>query len=260
MKFIGKLSLSPLVTMSLTQFVIGMALWIYCPSAQVPAFGKCWEAFKYLWMHEGVFSQFSKSVQLVAFSFAISLTIGLVIAYATALPKVGKVDVGLIFRPIAAVIACLRMISPIGVGFLIQVWTPNMDWAKVTLMCFSVTPWLVKSFCDIIHTTPVDMMDYAATLRYNDWRAVWEVKFLGNMDQLYVITVQVFFMGWMMLTMIEKLSRSAGGLGILLADQEKFLILPRIFAIQAFLFILGITFDRLAWVGRKVFFKWAEGV
>jgi NitT/TauT family transport system permease protein len=251
---------SPLVQMSLLQAAIGSILWAICPPSLIPKLGACWDAFKYLWYHEDMFVQFGRSVYLVSISFTISLILALIFSYSTALPKVGKIDVGMAFRPLVGLIANLRMVSPIGVGFLVQVWTPNMDWAKVTLMCFSIVPWLVKSFCDIIRTTPEDMMDYAATLKYNSWRAIWEVKFLGNLDQLYVIVIQVFGMGWMMLTVIEKLARSSGGLGILLADQERFLILPRIFAIQAFLIVCGLAFDRLAWISRRWLFSWAEGI
>ena len=57
-----------------------------------------------------------------------------------------------------------------------------------------------------------DKFDHARSLRFSDWRVVWEVVVLGTADKAFEILRQNAAIGWMMLTMVEGISRSEGGM------------------------------------------------
>jgi NitT/TauT family transport system permease protein len=78
----------------------------------------------------------------------------------------------------------------------------------------------------------------------SEWRIVREVTIRGQLHKI-IDAVQVNgAMGYMMLTMVEKVSRSEGGVGIMLQDMEKFLSMNQIWAIQLSLVLMGfVTID-----------------
>ena len=65
-------------------------------------------------------------------------------------------------------------------------------------------------------------------------------------------------MAWMMLTMVEVISRSEGGVGILLTNSNKHFALDTVFAIQIAILLVGIAIDYLFGVTRNFFFPYAS--
>ena len=65
---------------------------------------------------------------------------------------------------------------------------------------------------------------------------------------MFNIIIQNAAIGWTMLTMVEGLSRSEGGVGVLLISQNKFFKLDGIFAIQLSILFLALAQD---WALRK---------
>jgi NitT/TauT family transport system permease protein len=58
-------------------------------------------------------------------------------------------------------------------------------------------------------------------------------------------------MGWMMLTMVEGVVRSEGGLGAMMLNENKHLQLDAVFALIAVVLIVGVAQDwALAWLRR----------
>jgi len=90
---------------------------------------------------------------------------------------------------------------------------------------------------------PKDKLDYARTLRMSEWRVVWEVVVLGTADQAIEAMRQNAAIGWMMLTVVEGLSRSDGGVGAMLLNQNKHFHLDSVFAIQIAILVIGLGQD-----------------
>jgi NitT/TauT family transport system permease protein len=99
--------------------------------------------------------------------------------------------------------------------------------------------------------TAKEELDYARTLKMSEWRVVYEVIIVGKLDQVLEIFRQSFAIAWMMLAMVEGVSRSEGGIGVMLADSSKHFSLPTVFAIQILIGITGTLFDRLIGSFRK---------
>ena len=114
---------------------------------------------------------------------------------------------------------------------------------KLSLLVFSVSVFFVTGMADVINGGPKEMFDLARTLRMGEWRVVWEVIVLGQIDQVFDVLRQNAAMGWMMLTMVEGIVRSEGGVGTVLLDQNHHFRLAAVFAIQLTILLLGLFQD-----------------
>ena len=77
----------------------------------------------------------------------------------------------------------------------------------------------------------------------SEWRVVWEVVVLGTADKAFEVLRQNAAIGWMMLTMVEGISRSEGGIGAMLLNQNKHFRLAEVFAIQIVILAVGMGQD-----------------
>ena len=68
---------------------------------------------------------------------------------------------------------------------------------------------------------------------------------VGKADQVFEIVRQNFAIAWMMITMVEGLNMSEGGIGTLLIKYNKYNDLPHVLALQVVVFGLGLCFDLL---------------
>jgi NitT/TauT family transport system permease protein len=102
---------------------------------------------------------------------------------------------------------------------------------------------------DVVASVETEKLDHARTLRMGDWRVVWEVVVLGQMGPAFDAIRQNAAMGWMMLTMVEGIARSEGGIGTVLMDLDKHFNLPAIVAVQGVFLLAGFFQDAfLAWM------------
>jgi NitT/TauT family transport system permease protein len=128
---------------------------------------------------------------------------------------------------------------------------------KLSLLVFSVSVFFVTGMADVINSVPKEMFDLARTLRMGEWRVVWEVIVLGQIDQVFDVLRQNAAMGWMMLTMVEGIVRSEGGVGTVLLDQNHHFRLAAVFAIQLTILLLGLFQDYAIGVGKSLLCPYA---
>ena len=106
-----------------------------------------------------------------------------------------------------------------------------------------MTVFFVTSMAAVVAEIPKEKFDHARTLGMPEWRVVWEVVILGTADKAMEVFRQNAAIGWMMLTMVEGISRSEGGLGAMLLNQNKHFRLAEVFAIQLLILFVGILQD-----------------
>jgi NitT/TauT family transport system permease protein len=167
-------------------------------------------------------------------ALGLSTIISLGLAYLTVLP---------VFRPLVAGIARGRFLSLTGFSVLFMVVTGGGHALKLSLMVFGVTVFYVTSVASVIAAIPRAEFDYARTLRMSEWRVVWEVVILGTADKAFEVLRQNAAIGWLMLTLVEGIVRSEGGLGAALLAQQKQFQIANVFAIQLLILIVGLTQD-----------------
>jgi NitT/TauT family transport system permease protein len=181
-------------------------------------------------------------------AIALSTILSLLLAYLTVIP---------FFRPIVTLLSKLRFLSLVGLTFFFTLMATSGHGLKLYLLVFSVSVFFVTGMAEVVAAIPKEKFDLARTLRMGEWRVVYEVVILGQADKAFETLRQNAAMGWMMLTMVEGISRSEGGVGAMLLNQNKHFHLSAVFAIQISILFLGLGQDYVIGLLRRVFCPYA---
>ena len=186
--------------------------------------------------NDGVVPQLISStlVSLTAIFFA--SIIGLTVSYLSVIP---------FFKPVAVAIGSLRVLSLTGITIVFVLATPNGYWLKVATLTFSIVVFLVNSMLQVIEDIPRSRFDYARTQGFSQWKVTREVVIRGTLASAFDSVRMNAAMAWMMLTMVEGLSRSGGGVGIVLLELARQANYAAIFAVQVMIYLVGLGQDRL---------------
>lgn len=209
----------------------------------IPKPAEVGRALATLWCERGLFDHLTASFLLNAEAIAWSSGIALGLAYLTVLPAA---------RPFVSLLSKLRFSGLVGWGFVLTLAAHDGHQLKLWMLVFGMTPFFVTSMAAVVVEIPKVRFDHARTLGLGGWRLVWEVVIRGTLDRAFEVLRQNAAMGWMMLTMVEGVVRSGGGLGVLLLDAQKHLQLDAVFALILVVLVVGAAQDHaLAWL-RKV--------
>lgn len=176
------------------------------------------------------------SLGLTLKALAVSLVTALLICYLSVIP---------FFRGLAQLLVQLRYLTLTGLIFIFTLLTSDGGQLKLSLLVMGMVPFFVTSFLQVIRDIPADELDLATTLGFSRWRTLHEVIIIGKADQVLEILRQNFAIAWLMITLVEGLSMSEGGIGTLLIKFNKYNDLTRVLTMQAILFGLGLLFDAL---------------
>ena len=179
----------------------------------------------------------------------ISIIIALVVCYLSLIP---------FFNPIAKFIIKCRYLTLTGLIFLFTLLTSNGSNLKLSLLIFGIVPFFVTSLLSIIDSINEQEYELCKTLRMNNWQTLLEVIIIGRLDQVIEVMRQNFAIAWMMITMVEGLSMSEGGLGTMLIKSNKYIDLGTVFAVLIIIFIMGVFFDFTLAKIRSWFFPYTK--
>lgn len=228
-----------LLIVALAEAILFLVMWLLQPFAIIPKPFEVLTAFTDLWS-DGLAVQIMASFQTNLEAIGITLIISLAISYLSVLPAV---------RPITGFVSKGRFFSMTGFTVIFTLLTGGGHTLKISLLVFGMTVFFVTSMAAVIMEIPREQFDHARTLRMHEWRVVWEVVILGKFDQVFEVLRQNAAIGWMMLTMVEGLVRSEGGIGAMLLSENKHFKLSAVFAIQFIVLIIGIGQDfGIAWL------------
>ena len=233
----------------LVELGIFLLVWIFSPFKALPQPDEVFRALQNLWMTQGLGQELATSFKLNLEALAWTAAISLLLAYLTVLP---------VFRPLVAAISKGRFLSIVGFTFIFTLIFGGGHALKTSLLVFAVTVFYVTSMAAVIAAIPKEQFDYARTLRMSEWRVVWEVVVLGTADQAFEVLRQNAAMGWMMLTLVEGIVRSEGGVGAMLLSQSKHFLLPEVFAIQIVILLVGLFQDYAIGLIRRLVCPYAE--
>ena len=219
--------------------VVVLLLWIF-GAGFFPTPGRVFEALGLLVSQGGLLGELLTSLTLFAEALLIAALLSMGLAYLSVVPAL---------RPIINALTKARFLSLVGLTFVFTMLVGGGHPLKLALLVFGISAFLLTSMMDVVGSVPTEKLDHARTLRMGDWRVVWEVVILGQMGLAFDALRQNAAIGWMMLTMVEGISRSEGGIGALLMDQNKHFHLAGIVAIQGVFLIAGFFQDAfLAWL------------
>ena len=249
--FLPNRAVSP-VTMQIiiaVEACIALLVWLNSPFKVLPLPGEVFSALQRLWMTQGLGQELATSFKLNLEALAWSSLFALLLSYLTVIP---------IFRPLVAAISKGRFLSIVGFTFIFTLIWGGGHQLKTALLVFSVTVFYITSMASVIAAIPRGEFDHARTLRMSEWRVVWEVVILGTADKAFEVLRQNAAIGWMMLTMVEGIVRSEGGVGAMLLSQNKFLRLPDVFAIQIVILLVGLFQDYIIGAVRRLVCPYAD--
>ncbi|MDO8463356.1 MAG: nitrate ABC transporter permease [bacterium] len=211
-----------------------LLVWVNSPFEVLPTPGDVFAAFPELWMNQGLSRELGTSFVLYIEAIAIASIFSFGVSYATVLP---------LLRPIVAAVSKGRFLGLIGLPFLFTILVGTGRPLKLALLVCGISVFLVTTMADEVANIARDRFDLARTLRMSEWRVVWEVVVLGTVDRAIDALRQNAAIGWMMLPMVEGISRTQGGVGAMLLDQNKHFHLASIFAVQLTLLAIGLGQD-----------------
>ncbi|AIE84298.1 ABC transporter permease [Fimbriimonas ginsengisoli] len=216
------------------EVALAILFWIYSPLKFLPGPGEVFRAFGELWAKQGLGDELITSFKLNLIALAISAVISTGLAYLTVLP---------VFRPIVTAVSKGRFLSLAGFTLIFQSVFGGGRNLQISMLVAGVTVFYVTSMASVIGSIPKGELDHARTLRMGEWRVVWEVVILGTADRALEVMRQNAAIGWMMLTLVEGVVRSEGGIGTMLLNNVKYFKLPEVYAIQIAILVVGLLQD-----------------
>ncbi|KKT81259.1 MAG: ABC nitrate/sulfonate/bicarbonate transporter, inner membrane subunit [Candidatus Yanofskybacteria bacterium GW2011_GWA2_44_9] len=226
-------------------------IWLFVPWKILPKPSEVWTAFLRLW-NQGFAVELWTSFWLNAEVLVLSSVISAAIIYLAVSPLVGKH-----VKPYLTMVSKFRFMGLVGWSLAFTLMFGGGHYLKVSLMTFAMTAFMTTAMFSVVVNIPKEQFDHARTLRMGEWRIVWEVVIRGTLDQMFDVVRQNAAIGWTMLTMVEGLSRSEGGVGVLLLSQNKFFKLDGIFAIQLAILFLALFQDFFLAKCHKFLFPYA---
>lgn len=210
-----------------------LIFWFLYPAVFFPTPKETWDAFVSLWQ-DGLLYELVSSLKLNVEALSIASVVSLLLAYSTVIP---------FFRPLVAFISKLRFLSLVGLTFFFTLATKDGHALKLYVLVFSISVFFVTSMADVVASVPKVELDLARTLRLGPWGTVWQVVVRGQIDKAFDVLRQNAAVGWLMLTMVEGMSRAEGGIGALLLTQNRHLHLAPVLALQCLILLVGVLQD-----------------
>ena len=217
-----------------TQVAIFLLVWLNSPFKILPRPIEVVAAFQHLWMQEGLGRELVSSLLFNLEALFISACISIGFAYLSVMP---------FFRPLVNALSKGRFLSLVGFTIVFTLALGGGHTLKLSLLVFGMSVFFITSMASVVAEIPMSDFDFARTLRMHSWRVVWEVVILGTADKALEVMRQNAAIGWMMLTMVEGLVRSEGGIGVMLLNQQKYMNLANVFAIQMTILFIGLMQD-----------------
>lgn len=222
--------------MAVLQVAATLALWHVSSNGLIPRPGKVALAFGQLLSSSLLMDNILVSLVLTMKAMLYSIVITLFFSYLSVLP---------FFRGIAMFLVKCRYLTLTGLIFIFTLLTHDGSQLKLSLLVFGIVPFFVTSFLSVIVHINKQEYELCKTLGYNNWQILYEVIIIGKADQVFEILRQNFAIAWLMITLVEGLSMSEGGVGTLLIRYNKYNDLTNVLALQLVIFMIGIGFDYL---------------
>jgi len=238
-----------MVFLMIAEIVLALLAWQLSGGGLIPTPVKVLKALGGIASAPDFIDNLFASLSLTIKGMAISIVIALVISYLAMIP---------FFHPIARFVVKCRYLTLTGLIFLFTLWTQNGHQLKVSLLIFGIVPFFVTSLLAEFESINLQEFELCTTLRMNSWKTWLEVVVRGRLDQVFEVMRQNFAIAWLMITSVEGLSMSEGGLGVMLIKANKYVQLEAVFGTLVIIFILGVLFDYILGKMRQWLFPYTN--
>lgn len=233
----------------IAEVIIALVIWQLSGGGLIPTPAKVIAGIGTIFTYPDFIDNLFASLALTIKGMFFSIVIALFISYLSIVP---------VFEPIARFIVKCRYLTLTGLIFLFTLLTSNGGQLKLSLLIFGIVPFFVTSLLSVIGNINKQEFELCTTLRMNSWQKLWEVIIVGRLDQVFEVMRQNFAIAWLMITSVEGLSMSQGGLGVMLIKANKYVQLDIVFATLVIIFALGIFFDFILGLFRHWLFPYTK--
>ena len=213
--------------------VVALLAWQFINIRFLPKPSDVLSSFEAL-REQGTFLEFGTSIRTMIEAILWTMLISLSFAYLSVVPAV---------RPLVSFITGLRYLGLVGLMLAFTLIAPDGHWLKVMVLTFGMTVFYMRDMVRTVRDIPQERYDHARTLGMGPARVVYEVVILGTFDSALESLRVNAAMGWMMLTMVEGVVRSEGGIGTVLINMNRHMDLSAEAAILIVLFGVGMLQD-----------------
>jgi NitT/TauT family transport system permease protein len=220
-----------------------LVLWTASPWRSLPGPREVMAAFGNLWWQQGMGPEIFTTLKLIFHATVLTVVFSMALSYLSLIA---------FFRPIVAAISKLRFLGLTGLVFPFTLLTGGGYSLKVWLLTFGMSTFFVTAMAQVVLEIPREQFDHMRVLGAGEPRVFWEVVVRGTLDKALDILRQNLAMGWVMITMVEGISRAEGGVGALILNQNKHFHLAEVYAILIAILVLGLLLDYLMAVAVKV--------
>jgi ABC-type nitrate/sulfonate/bicarbonate transport system permease component len=229
--------------------LLSLILWQYIGVGVIPTPFKITGALLKILSTKSFYLNLISSAWLTLKAMSISIILSMLLGYSSLIP---------FFKPIVKFIVKCRYLTITGLIFLFTLLTQDGSQLKICLLIFGIVPFFVTGLLCIFENVDPQEYELCKTLRMSNYETLWEIIVVGRLDQVFEVMRQNFAISWMMITMVEGLSMSEGGLGTMLIKANKYVDLGSVFSILIAVLLIGIFFDFLIGLIRKWLFPYVN--
>lgn len=238
-----------IIILIIVEIIFALVVWQAAGNELLPSPGKVTKSFLEIISSKEFAENLFSSLGLTLKGMFYSIVIALVFSYLAFIP---------FFKAITTFITKCRYLTLTGLIFLFTLITKDGSQLKLSLLIFGIVPFFVTSLMSVFNTINVQEFELCKTLRMNNWQALLEVVIIGRIDQVFEVMRQNFAISWLMITMVEGLSMSEGGLGTMLIKSNKYLDMGKVFGLLLIILIIGISFDYILGLIRSWLFPYSK--
>jgi len=220
----------------ISQVIALVIFWIISPSKVIPTPLEILVAWNDMAANQQMLLELGHSASTILKAIGWSTLITMVIACLSTLS---------FFKSATKWLTTLRFLGFAGITYLFTLWTSNGAELVMWLLTFGMTVFLVTNVLSTVDSVTQQDLDYCRTMKLGPWSTAYETIIRGKLADILDLIRQNAAMGWTILSMVEGLVRSEGGIGTLLLNQNRHFHLPAVFAIQLTILCYGLTQDKL---------------
>lgn len=246
-----KLGLSTSVSIIIFWTICLFAIWFSCSVGETHLFPtpkQVFSGFVRLWSN-GLITHLFSSLALCGQAIFYSVIISLTISYLSVLP---------LTKTWGKLVSMLRYLPLTGITFYISIFLKDARDIQVWVLVMFMSSFLTTSLMAMINDIPDEEKDHARTLGCNRWEVLWEVVIKGRIDYVFELVRQNLAIVWMMLVSIESILIAAGGLGVLIKNNDRMGDNGAVIAVQIIIILVGIGLDYGITAFRRLIFKFSN--
>jgi ABC-type nitrate/sulfonate/bicarbonate transport system permease component len=197
----------------------------------------------------GFYNNLISTFYVIVLGMGMSIVISLLICYISFIP---------FFSGLAGFISKMRFLTYTGLLFVFTIILSTGQELKISLLLLGIIPYFTTSLLSYFNDIPKQEYELCYTLKMNRWQILYEVVIKGKLHLVLEVIKQNFAIAWMMITSVEGVCMSEGGLGTMMIKSNKYVMMNDVFAILIMIFGIGLLFDYLFSVAKVWLFPYTD--